>query len=158
RAAAPGRGSATIEVVADRAGVSPKTVSRVINNERGVRSETRERVLTAIRQLDYQPNLAARGLAGDRSFLIGLFYDHPGDYLSEFQTGAVQRCRESNLHLMVEPLEAASPELGRDLSTLVRQLRLEGVILLPPLSDLPVVHATLAAAGIPAVHIAPMRQ
>ena len=156
RAAAPGRGSATIEVVAGQAGVSPKTVSRVINNERGVRAETRERVLTAIQQLDYQPNLAARGLAGDRSFLIGLFYDQPGDYLSEFQTGAVQRCREANLHLMVEPLEAASPHVGRDLSTLIRQLRLEGVILLPPLSDLPAVQAILAAADIPAVHIAPM--
>ncbi|EQD28517.1 transcriptional regulator, LacI family, partial [mine drainage metagenome] len=122
----------------------------------GVRAETRERVLTAIQQLDYQPNLAARGLAGDRSFLIGLFYDQPGDYLSEFQTGAVQRCREANLHLMVEPLEAASPDVGRDLSTLIRQLRLEGVILLPPLSDLPAVQAILAAADIPAVHIAPM--
>ena len=158
RAAAPGRGSATIEVVAAQAGVSPKTVSRVINDERGVRAETRDRVRRAIQQLDYHPNLAARGLAGDRSFLVGLFYDQPGDYLSEFQTGAVQRCRESNLHLMIEPLAAASAELERDLRTLVGQLRLEGVILLPPLSDLPVVHATLAAAGIPAVHIAPMHE
>jgi len=86
------RGPATIQMVADRARVSPKTVSRVINNERGVREETRNRIQEAIRQLDYQPNLNARGLAGARSFLIGLFYDKPGDYLSEFQTGAVQRC------------------------------------------------------------------
>ena len=155
---APVRESATIEMVADRAGVSPKTVSRVINNEHGVRAETRARVMAAIEQLDYHPNLAARGLAGARSFLIGLFYDKPGDYLSEFQTGAVQRCRESNLHLMVEPLEAGNPDLGRAVSTLIGQLRLEGVILLPPLSDLPIVHTTLATAGIPAVHIAPMHQ
>ena len=158
RQSGPGRESATIEMVAERAGVSAKTVSRVINNERGVRGETRERVMAAIERLDYQPNLAARGLAGARSFLIGLFYDKPGDYLSEFQTGAVQRCRESSLHLMVEPLESASPGLGRDVSTLIRQLRLEGVILLPPLSDLPVVRSTLAHAGIPAVHIAPMHE
>ena len=152
---APGRESTTIERVAEQAGVSAKTVSRVINNEPGVRAETRERVMAAIERLDYQPNLAARGLAGARSFLIGLFYDKPGDYLSEFQTGAVQRCRESNLHLMVEPLEATSPDLARAVSTLIRQLRLEGVILLPPLSDLPAVHSALAHAGIPAVDIAP---
>ena len=152
------RGPATIQMVADRARVSPKTVSRVINNERGVRGETRERIVEAIRQLDYQPNLNARGLAGARSFLIGLFYDKPGDYLNEFQTGAVQRCRESDLHLMVQPLDIASKEMARDVSMLVRQLRLEGAILLPPLSDHPVVRAALAEAGVPAVHIAPMRE
>ena len=152
------RGPATIQMVADRARVSPKTVSRVINNERGVRVETRARILDAIRQLDYQPNLNARGLAGARSFLIGLFYDKPGDYLNEFQTGAVQRCRESDLHLMVQPLDIASKEMPRDVSMLVRQLRLEAAILLPPLSDHPVVRAALAEAGVPAVHIAPMRE
>jgi LacI family transcriptional regulator len=152
------RGPATIQMVADRAQVSPKTVSRVINNERGVRGETRARILEAIRQLDYQPNLNARGLAGARSFLIGLFYDKPGDYLNEFQTGAVQRCRESDLHLMVQPLDISSKEMARDVSMLVRQLRLEGAILLPPLSDQPVVRAALAEAGVPAVHIAPMRE
>lgn len=156
---ASGRGApATIQMVADRARVSPKTVSRVINNERGVREETKHRILEAIRQLDYQPNLNARGLAGARSFLIGLFYDKPGDYLSEFQTGAVQRCRESNLHLMVQPLDIASKEMPRDVSMLARQLRLEGVILLPPLSDHATVRAALAEANVPTVHIAPMSE
>ena len=152
------REPATIQMVADRAQVSPKTVSRVINNEPGVRDETRARILDAIRQLDYQPNLNARGLAGARSFLIGLFYDKPGDYLNEFQTGAVQRCRESDLHLMVQPLDIASKEMARDVGMLVRQLRLEGAILLPPLSDHPVVRAALAEAAVPTVHIAPVRE
>ncbi|MBW4053222.1 MAG: LacI family DNA-binding transcriptional regulator [Proteobacteria bacterium] len=152
------REPATIQMVADRAQVSPKTVSRVINSEPGVRDETRARILDAIRQLDYQPNLNARGLAGARSFLIGLFYDKPGDYLNEFQTGAVQRCRESDLHLMVQPLDIASKEMARDVGMLVRQLRLEGAILLPPLSDHPVVRAALAEAAVPTVHIAPVRE
>ncbi|HEX8758287.1 MAG TPA: LacI family DNA-binding transcriptional regulator [Steroidobacteraceae bacterium] len=152
------RGPATIQMVADRARVSPKTVSRVINNEPGVRGDTRDRVLDTIRQLDYQPNLNARGLAGARSFLIGLFYDKPGDYLNEFQTGAVQRCRESDLHLMVQPLDIASKDMARDVSMLARQLRLEGAILLPPFSDHPVVRKALADAGVPAVHIAPIHE
>ena len=52
RPPAPTREAATIEIVAAQAGVSSKTVSRVINNERGVRTETRERVLAAIEKLD----------------------------------------------------------------------------------------------------------
>lgn len=153
-----GREPATIEKVAERAGVSAKTVSRVINNERGVREETRTRVLKAIEELDYQPNLNARSLAGDRSFLVGLFYSRPGDYLSEFQAGAVQRCREAGLHLMVEPVDTDSARLAHDLDTLVRQLRMEGAILLPPLSDYSGVRDTLARAGVPTVHIAPMHE
>jgi LacI family transcriptional regulator len=147
--------SVTIQEVADLAEVSAKTVSRVINNEPGVHVETRNRILKAIEQLDYQPNVNARGLAGDRSFLIGLFCDKPGDYLSEFQAGAVQRCRESDFHLMVEPWDGDSAEVGRQVNTLLRQLRLEGVILLPPLSDHPVILEKLAEKSIPTVQIAP---
>src|SRR6202789_1944503 len=91
----------TIQEVADLAKVSPKTVSRVINNEPRVRSDTRNRVVRAIEQLNYRPNLNARGLASNRSFLIGLFCDRPGDYLSEFQAGAVEGCREASENLMV---------------------------------------------------------
>src|SRR5271165_3651318 len=106
--------SVTIQEVADLAQVSPKTVSRVINNEPQVRSVTRQRILEAIEQLNYRPNLNARGLASNRSFLIGLFCDRPGDYLSEFQAGAVQRCRESSMHLMVEPWDVESPMIDKD--------------------------------------------
>jgi len=147
--------SVTIQKVADLARVSPKTVSRVINNEPRVRSATRERILQVIQQLNYRPNLNARGLASNRSFLIGLFCDRPGDYLSEFQVGAVERCRESRLHLMVEPWDVEHPEIDQQLGTLLGQLRLEGVILLPPLSDHPVFLDKLHAAAIPVVRIAP---
>jgi LacI family transcriptional regulator len=147
--------SVTIQEVADLAEVSAKTVSRVINNEPGVHVETRNRILKAIEKLDYQPNVNARGLAGDRSFLIGLFCDKPGDYLSEFQAGAVQRCRESDFHLMVEPWDSDSADVGRQVNTLLRQLRLEGVILLPPLSDHPVILEKLTEKAIPTVHVAP---
>jgi LacI family transcriptional regulator len=147
--------SVTIQEVADLAKVSPKTVSRVINNEPRVRPDTRRRILEAIETLNYRPNLNARGLASNRSFLIGLFCDRPGDFLSEFQAGAIERCRESNMHLMVEPLDMASPQAEKQLDTLLGQLRLEGVILLPPLCDDPVLMARLHDASIPAVRIAP---
>src|ERR1700685_2170680 len=147
--------SVTIQEVADLAQVSSKTVSRVINNEPLVRADTRKRVLEAIEQLNYRPNLNARGLASNRSFLIGLFCDRPGDYLSDFQGGAGARCRQSSMHLMVEPWDVQSPNVEKQMDTLLGQLRLEGVILLPPLSDHPVVLNKLQEASIPIVRIAP---
>jgi LacI family transcriptional regulator len=147
--------SVTIQEVADLAKVSPKTVSRVINNEPKVRADTRARILGAIEQLNYRPNLNARGLASNRSFLVGLFCDRPGEYLSEFQAGAVERCRESSIHLMVEPWDVASPDIEKRIDTLLGQLRLEGVILLPPLSDHNLVVNKLHNASIPIVLIAP---
>jgi len=146
---------ATLDDVAALAEVSAKTVSRVVNAEAGVRASTRERVLRAIELLDYRPNLSARVLAGDRSYLIGLFCDRPGGYLTDFQAGAAERCRESGYHLMVEPWDRDSPQLSRQVTALLRQLRLDGVILLPPLSDDRLIGNTLRDAGIPMVRIAP---
>ena len=64
-----------IHDVAERAGVSMKTVSRVLNQEPNVADKTRERVLEAARELRYTPNLAARGLAASKSYLVALLYD-----------------------------------------------------------------------------------
>ncbi len=111
---------ATLDDVAALAEVSAKTVSRVVNDEPSVRPSTRERVLRAIELLDYKPNLNARVLAGERSFLIGLFCDKPGDYLTDFQAGAAERCRESGYHLMVEPWDRDSPHFTRQVTTLLR--------------------------------------
>ena len=69
---------ATIDDVAKLAGVSIKTVSRVVNREPNVRESTREKVERAIAALNYRPNLSARNLASLRSHLIGLIYDDPG--------------------------------------------------------------------------------
>ncbi len=145
---------ATLDDVAALAEVSAKTVSRVVNDEAGVRAETRERVMRAIELLEYKPNLNARVLAGDRSYLIGLFCDRPGGYLTDFQAGAAERCRESGYHLMVEPWDRDSPTLTRQVTGLLQQLRLDGVILLPPLSDDRLICNTLRDAGIPMVRIA----
>ncbi len=63
---------ATIYDVAKLAGVSPKTVSRVINEDPAVRKSTREKVDAAVEQLGYVPSLAARSIRSRRSGLIGL--------------------------------------------------------------------------------------
>src|SRR5207237_6433930 len=63
---------ATVHDVARRAGVSTSTVSHVVNHTRFVSDELRQRVLAAMRELDYTPNAAARMLTLKRSHTIGL--------------------------------------------------------------------------------------
>src|ERR1700712_1995608 len=65
-------GMANIQDVAKRAGVSISTVSRVLNNTARVKVEVRQRIEAAIRELEYQPNPAARSLRTNRSRIIGL--------------------------------------------------------------------------------------
>jgi LacI family transcriptional regulator len=67
---------ATIKDVSAIAGVSTKTVSRVLNKERYVSEETRLRVEAAVAQLNFRPSAAARTLAGKRIFQIALIYDN----------------------------------------------------------------------------------
>jgi LacI family transcriptional regulator len=66
----------TIFDVAEKAGVSHSTVSRVLNNKTNVNAGTRERVLRAMEQLGYVGNVHARSLAGGASHVIGLLVDH----------------------------------------------------------------------------------
>jgi LacI family transcriptional regulator len=82
----------TINDVADQAGVSKRTVSRVINRSPKVNEATRVRVQEVIEQLKFVPNRQARGLASSRSFLLGLIYDVPTLFINEVQQG-IWRCR-----------------------------------------------------------------
>jgi len=147
---------ATIHDVAKLAQVSIKTVSRVMNNETNVREETRIRVKEAARSLRYSPNLLARSLAGARSYLIGHLYDNPNsDYIHNLQTGIIKRAREEGVHLLSEPQNVDSLSLSDDLDALFSTIRLDGVILSPPLSDHPVVLAAVERAGVAFVRISP---
>lgn len=148
--------SVTIHEVADRAGVSIKTVSRVLNKEPNVRAETRERVLEAAAALHYRPSVSARSLAGARSYLIALFYDNPSPaYVSDVQRGAVARCREAGYHLVVEPIDSSAADTRDLVRATMSTLRPDGAILSPPVCDRPVVLEALGEMRAPYVRIAP---
>ena len=94
---------ATITDVAKQAGVSMKTVSRVLNNEPNVAVKTREKVMAVAKELRYSPNLAARGLASSKSYLIAMMFGSSSpNYLANLQAGAIEACRENGYHLVVE--------------------------------------------------------
>lgn len=64
--------SVRMKDIASDLGVSVVTISKVLRNHPDVGDETRERVLARVKELDYRPNLAARGLATGRTYLVGL--------------------------------------------------------------------------------------
>lgn len=70
----------TIKDIAEMAQVSKGTVSRVLNDTPGVGDETRKRILKIIKELDFQPNASAQGLAARRTNNIGLIIPHTGKY------------------------------------------------------------------------------
>lgn len=149
-------GRATISDVAALSGVSIKTVSRVLNDEPHVRTETRAAVLAAVRELDYHPNLSARSLAGQRSYLIGLLYDNPSDnYVVDAQTGAMDRCTESGFNLFMFPCNHSDSDLDLQVAAMVNRTRLDGLILTPPLSANENLLKRLDALGTPYVRVAP---
>ncbi|HEY8254857.1 MAG TPA: LacI family DNA-binding transcriptional regulator [Rhizomicrobium sp.] len=146
----------TIHDVAKKAGVSFKTVSRVLNNEANVSAETREKVRKAISALQYSPSIAARVLAGSRSFLVGLLYDTPSSYYTHsVQMGALERCREAGFHLVLEKCNSEARDAAATILVSIKHTRLDGVILTPPLSDNQAVRESLVGQKIPHVLISP---
>lgn len=126
----------TIKDVAARAQVSLKTVSRVINNEAGVHSRTRDKVQQAIDALGYQPDPSARSLRSAQSYALGLLYDNPNPYyVIALQTGVLSVCRETGYGLQIHPCDATSPKLADEIVALVRNARLAGIVLAPPMSE-----------------------
>jgi LacI family transcriptional regulator len=146
------RSALTIHDVARYAGVSPMTVSRVINGEKNVRDSTREAVNAAIRDLNYAPNPAARSLAGADLIRLGLLYSNPSSaYLSEFLVGGLDQCSRSNIQLIVEKCEEGG-EQAAAVKLVVSGV--DGIILPPPLCDSEAIRRTLAESNTPAVAVA----
>lgn len=147
---------ATIDDVAELAGVSIKTVSRVVNNEPNVRAATREKVEAAITALSYRPNLSARGLAGNKSYVLALVYGHPGaHYVLDIQEGVLEICRPQGYDLVVHPAIYKDKNLTKDISEFILEKRIDGVMLTPPISDHVGVINSLRKHNIPMVRVAP---
>ncbi len=148
--------SVTIIQVAQHAGVSVKTVLRVLNGERYVRDELKDRVLQAAKALNYRPRPAARSLAGSRSYVIAYLMNDPSiPYYGRAQLGALTACRKAGYHLVVEAVDIAAADLDAELEGLLTTLTVDGVILTPPHVDNPVILQALERAGITYVRIAP---
>ncbi|BDX07636.1 LacI family DNA-binding transcriptional regulator [Planctobacterium marinum] len=135
---------ATIKDVAKLAGVSIKTVSRVINKEDSVKPDTESKVQAAIAELNYQPNSSARNLAATQSFAIGYIYDNPNAYyVIDMQNGILKECLSNGFELIIHPCDASNEHIVNEVKDMVRRSQLAGLVLSPPLSEMPEVLSAL---------------
>lgn len=95
--------AATLQDVSRLAGVSIKTVSNVINNYPYVRESTRQRVLAAVAELDYTPNLSARSLRSGRTNVISLIIPELRNaYFAELADSVMRAAKEHGMSVLIE--------------------------------------------------------
>ena len=122
---------ATIREVADKAGVSVATVSRVFNNSPKVVEETRKRIVLAAEELRYSPNQAARSLSTRRSESIGMLLpDLYGEFFSELIRGVDEVVQDQKHHLVVSSSHNKRNEIEAALQTM--RGRVDGLIIMAP--------------------------
>lgn len=158
-------GRTTIMDIASAAGVSFKTVSRVLNGNPRVAADLRDRVLKAAADLNYRPNVAARSLAGARHYAVAMLITSEAvanarsegwylpPFLMDLQARALIACQERGHRFHVEIIDETSPSLEMQLSA--QRLCVDGVILAPPLADNIAVMTALELNALPYVRISP---
>ncbi|MBP1693077.1 MAG: transcriptional regulator, LacI family [Chloroflexi bacterium] len=137
----------TLDEIARLSGVSRSTVSRVINDSPGVRQETRQRVLQIIQQMNYQPNVLARSLAGGRTRVLSLvipegvtrLFSDP--YFPILIQGVSLACNAQDYSVM---LWLADPDYKRrTISRIIQDKLSDGTIIASMLNDDPLVEALI---------------
>ena len=147
-----GRGRPTMKDVATRAGVALKTVSRVVNDERGVTPETASRVRNAINELGFRRNDSARLLRKGQTASIGLIMEDIGDPFYSALSRAVEDVAHWNGSLLFTGSSDEDPQREQELVLALCARRVDGLIVIPASGD----HRYLLpeiAAGIASVFV-----
>lgn len=158
------RQAVTIRHVAEDAGVSLQTVSRVINKEPNVRPAMKEKVQASIDKLGYVPSIAAQRMSGSRSYLILAINDREKtisewrersgtDWVDQMLLGGMLTCGEHGYRMVVELVDTHNDHVERELSATIAALQPDGVILTPPHSENPLITGLLAKRSIPFARI-----
>lgn len=149
---------ATIRDVAKLAGCSIKTVSRVINNEPYVTEETRARVQAAVRAVGYAPNISAKRLAQNKSFMICILL-YPGSYqaASEMLMRIMDIGYEENYDILIQPYFPPHARSKRKLVSLIYEHRIDGIVTTPPCDADDFVSDMLDTYKVPQVQVTPLR-
>lgn len=152
---------AKMKDVAEHAGVSIKTVSRVLNNEPYVQEALRDKVREAVRALNYVPSQSARSLRGARSYNLTLICHTGGStYVNQIQFGAMVACQEHGYQMSLALMEnlgtATTEEVRAEFERMLSVYRSDGVVLTAPYSNDAHVVDVLREMGIATSCIGPM--
>ena len=125
----------TMQDVADKAGVSLSTVSRVLNNAESVVSEKRERVMATIKELDFKPSYFARSLVTKKTGLVGVIVpDISYSYYAQMLSGIEDYASDKSYNILICNVEE---KLGKEMRylELFAQMRVGGIVLMHEKSD-----------------------
>lgn len=148
--------SVTLHDVARAAGVSIKTVSRVLNEEPYVREDKRQRVQAAVKRLKYQPNMAARTLSGAKSYLLAFLAPVGArQYVDSLLRGVLTTCQKNGYHMVVEFYDPTAKDLVDKVRELCLRTRPDGAVLGPGICDSRAVISLLNELAITHVGISP---
>jgi LacI family transcriptional regulator len=125
----------TMKDVASRAGVGLKTVSRVVNGEPGVTSETRRRVQDAIEALGFRRNDSARVLRKGRTATVGLILEDLADPFYGPLSRAVEEVARAHDTLLINGSSAQDPLRERELALALCARRVDGLLVVPAGTD-----------------------
>ena len=128
----------TIQDIANHSGVAKVTVSRVINNSSKVTARTRKKVLATMARLNYVPDVRARGLATNKTYLLGLvYYDNPNAlYIADIQKGALRTSLKYGYEIIMHPVQDIRSNVNDDVKRFVERTKVDGVVLVSPISQL----------------------
>jgi len=155
----------TMTEIARLTKVSQPTVSRVLNGNRNVAPEIRERVLACAREHDYQPNVLAKGLQGNKTKLLGvLMTDISNVFFAGLAKKVEEEARKSGYSILLFNSDY-EPQSEREFLDVVRRYRVDGVLAVPIREsggaweeyarrlDAPVVAMTRRAEGLDSVYV-----
>jgi LacI family transcriptional regulator len=154
----------TIRHVAAAAGVSVKTVSRVVNREPNVTPDLRARVSLAVERLGYVPSMAARRMGGSRSYLLVALNDRNNtidnwrsgrgnDWLDQMLHGVMLACEPHGYRMLFELVDGTSDDLERKVVGILSALQPDGLILTPPHSQNEALVQMLVRRKVPVVRL-----
>ena len=146
--------------VAKAAGVSTKTVSRVLNNEPHVRDNIRQNVLKAVQELGYVPSASARHLRSNRSYALHIIsHTLNSNFVNAIQSGALLTSQEHGYKLVLSLLDMSTSDTPEKLEQwckdLISKNKPDGVILIPPYNNSALINNILTNAKVPIIRIGP---
>lgn len=149
---------ATITQIAERAGVSAKTVSRVINGHEHISQKTRKKVEQAIEALGFSPSAFAGTAKRGDTLSIGMLYGDPSSgYQSKLNHAVLKACSDARRYLAVELFDEKGAQWRSQVEDFLDRTGVKNLILVPPMCDSSELHLLLQERGIRFVLISPSR-